>query len=104
MSLNRFEQVVFDYLNSHPDERQYWKDKVRQIVSDSVGLPRAVSRLAGELWRYFEERSGVVPTFSEMRQTPGLKRVSMMNLAELLLRLWTDPKPKPAGGEGILID
>jgi hypothetical protein len=96
MSLNRFEQVVFDYLKGHADERQYWQDKVRHIVSDSVGLPKAVSRLDGEFWRYFEERSSVVPAFSEMRQTPGLRRVSMTNLAELLVRLWTEPRPRPA--------
>lgn len=96
MSLNRFEQVVFDYLKGHADERQYWQDKVRHIVLDSDGLPKAVSRLDGEFWRYFEERSNVVTAFSEMRQTPGLRRVSMTNLAELLVRLWSDPKPKPA--------
>jgi hypothetical protein len=99
MSLNRFEQVVFDYLKGHVDERQYWQDKVRHIVSDSDGLPKAVSRLDGEFWRYFEERSSVVAAFSEMRQTPGLRRVSMTNLAELLVRLWMEPRSKrPTGG------
>jgi hypothetical protein len=104
MSLNPFEQVVFDYLKGHADERQYWQDKVRHIVSDSVAIPAAVSRLDGEFWRYFEERSGVVPAFNEMRQTPGLRRVSMMNLAELLVRLWTEPRPKPAADGGIPAD
>jgi hypothetical protein len=95
MSLNRFEQLVFDYIKGHPDERQYWQDKVREFVTHSDSIPKAVSRLDAEFWRYFEERSNSVPAFSEMRRTPGLRRVSMMNLAELLIRLWTEPRPPP---------
>ena len=96
MSLNRFEQLVFDYLRGHADERQYWQDKVRMIVTQSRSLHQAAAQLDGEFWRYFEERSGSVPTFKKMMGSPAPRRVSMTNLAELLIRLWTEPKPAQA--------
>ena len=60
MSLNRFEQLVFDYIRGHPDERQYWQDKVRRIVTQADSIHQAAARLDGEFWRYFEERSSAV--------------------------------------------
>ena len=93
MSLNRFEQLVFDYLRGHADERQYWQDKVRRIVTQAESVHQAAAQLDGEFWRYFEERSGSVPTFKAMMSPPAPKRVSMTNLSELLIRLWTEPGP-----------
>lgn len=63
-------------------------------------MHETVARLDSQLWRYYEERSRVVPAFKEAAAAYGLKRTSMKNLAELLIRLWTDPKPRkvnPAG-------
>ena len=97
MSLNRFEQLVYDYIRGHADERQYWQDKVRRIVTQSESAARAAARLDGEFWSYFEERSSAVPEFSKMMGAPAPRRVSMVNLAELLVRLWTEPRPaRPA--------
>ena len=96
MSLNRFEQLVFDYVKGHPDERQYWQDKVRRIVTQSESSAQAAARLDGEFWRYFEERSAVLPTFKTMMGSPAQRRVSMINLAELLIRLWAEPKAAKA--------
>jgi hypothetical protein len=93
MSLNRFEQTLYDYVRGHAEERQYWHDKVRAIVGESIDTPAGVSRLDSELWRYYEERSAVVPAFGDTERGPALRRTSMKNLAELLIRLWTDPKP-----------
>jgi hypothetical protein len=93
MSLNRCEQTAFDYMKRQPDERQYLQDKVRAIVAGSVEIPNAVARIDSELWRYYEERSAIVPAFSHALGTGGPRRTSMKNLAELLVRLWTDPKP-----------
>jgi hypothetical protein len=94
MSLNRFEQRIFDYLQGHRDERQFWQEKVRGIVKAENDDHAAAARLDGELWRYYVERSGVVPVFKDAARHEGLKRTSMKNLAELVIRLWVEPRPK----------
>ncbi len=96
MSLNRCEQRVFDYLQRHREEGQFWQDKVRAISRAAANDAAAVARLEPELWRYVEERSGVAPVFVEAARREGLQRTSLKSLAELLLRLWTEPRPKPA--------
>ena len=94
MSLNRCEQTLYDYVKGHAEERQHWQHKVRAILADLVEAPRAVDRIDSELWRYYEERSAVVPAFKEAARIYGLRRTSMKNLAELLIRLWTEARPK----------
>jgi hypothetical protein len=94
MSLNRYEQTLYDYVKGHADERQHWQHKVRAILADSAEIPGAVARIDSELWRYYEERSSVVPAFGGTERAAGLRRTSMKNLAELLIRLWTEPKPR----------
>ena len=94
MSLNRCEQRVFDYLEHRRDERQFWQDKVRSAARIEADHHLAAATLAAELWRYYEERSAVAAPFREAVRLEGLQRTSMKNLAELLLRLWVEPKPK----------
>jgi len=94
MSLNRSEQRVFDYLQSHFEERQHWVGKVQNVCGRSSDAPTAVVRLELELWRYYEERSAVASPFKEAARVEGLKRTSMKNLAEHLMRLWIEPRPK----------
>jgi hypothetical protein len=94
MSLNRCEQRVFDYLQCHPEERHHWQDKFQALTKASADDHVAVARLEPELWRYYEERSQVASPFKEAVQHEGLRRTSMKNLAELLIRLWTEPRPK----------
>lgn len=94
MSLNRFEQRTFDYLQSHPEERQHWQQKVQSVLKAAGDDHVAVVRLEPELWRYYVERSAVASPFKEAARHEGLQRTSMKNLAELLMRLWTDPRPK----------
>jgi hypothetical protein len=103
MSLNRIEQALFDYIRSHPEERQYFQDKVRAIVAASDDAHRAAARIDTELRRYCEERRSAVPSFLGGELPPGPLRTSMRNLAEFLVRQWTEPKPrKPAqDGDGI---
>jgi hypothetical protein len=98
VSLNRSEQRLFDYLQSHRDERQHWEQKVRSVVRENFDEHAACLRLEGELWRYYLERSAVAAPFKEAARHEGLARTSMRNLAELLVRLWTEPrrKSKPA--------
>jgi hypothetical protein len=99
MSLNRCEQRVFDYLQRHSEERHYWQRKFQTTTKTTDNEYIASDRLADELWRYYEERSRVASPFKEAAAAEGLKRTSMKNLAELLLRLWTEPKmPKQRTG------
>ncbi|HWA85117.1 MAG TPA: hypothetical protein VG710_02745 [Opitutus sp.] len=94
MSLNHSEQMVFDYVQSHPEERHYWLGKVQKSAAGATDEHAAAARLELELWRYFEERSQVVEPFRSAARREGLKRTSMRNLAEHWLRLWVAPKPK----------
>jgi hypothetical protein len=94
MSLNRCEQRVFDYLQRHPDERHYWQGKFQRVAKGAAHEQVVVEQLEPELWRYYMERSAVATPFKEAAQQEGLSRTSMKNLAELLIRLWTEPKPK----------
>jgi hypothetical protein len=100
MSLNRSEQSLYDYINRHREERQYIHDKVQSIAAASVSAEGAVGRIDSELWRYYEERSSVVPEFREAARTYGLRRTSMKNLAEYLMRIWTEPKPRKTAQDG----
>jgi hypothetical protein len=99
MSLNRTEQLLHDYVQSHLDERHYWISKVQTIARESPEVSQAVARLDAELWRYYLERSEVAPVFMAAAKAYGLKRTSMKNLAEYLVRLWTEPRPKKPNQE-----
>ena len=94
MSLNRSEQMVFDYVQSHPEERHYWLVKVQKTAATTGDEHAAAVRLEQELWQYFEERSQVAEPFRSATRREGLRRTSMRNLAEHLLRLWVAPRAK----------
>ena len=98
MSLNRCEQRVYDYLEDHPEERQFWVGKVHSIWRRSGDDAAAVVQLEGELWLYYKERSAVASPLKDAVRTEGLERTSMKNLAEYLLRLWVEPRPKKPSG------
>lgn len=95
VSLNRSEQQLFEYIEANREERQFWEYKVRGFVAQSTVRSDAARLIEGELWRYFKERAGVVPKFQQLVEREGLCRMSMMNLAEYLLRLWV-PLPVKA--------
>ena len=99
MSLNRCEQRVFDYVEKHPDERHHWQEKFQRNMKEHVSEYVAVEKLESDLWRYYVERSAVVPAFKQAVAIEGLQRTSMKNLAELLLRLWVAPRPKKKPAE-----
>ena len=83
---------MFNYWQTEPDELQFWKTKVA-AAARTVAAPGEVARsLERELWDYFVERSEHVPFLRELN-TGGLRRVSLLNLAEYVLRLW-GPPPK----------
>lgn len=92
MSLNRYEQALFDYWDKQPDERRHWQTKVIEAAR-IAGPPGETARaLERELWEHFTERSPHVPALREL-SAGGLRRVSLLNLAEYLIRLW-GPVPK----------
>jgi hypothetical protein len=94
MSLNRCEQRVFEYLQRHPEERHHWQAKLQRVTKASADDHVAAATLEPDLWRYYVERSGVVASFKEAVRHEGLARTSMKSLAELLIRLWTEPRVK----------
>ncbi|GAB1489376.1 hypothetical protein MASR2M8_18290 [Opitutaceae bacterium] len=93
MSLNRSEQLVFDYLQANPEEKSHWIEKTK-AAGRLTDPHEASSSLADALWSYYEERAVVAAPFKDRVRHEGLQRTSMRNLAELLLRLWAPPKPK----------
>ncbi|MBE35607.1 MAG: hypothetical protein CMI16_08650 [Opitutaceae bacterium] len=95
MSLNRTEQMTFDYLEENHDEYRFWKEKVVSVAKAVNSDHEAARRLEEELWAYVVERSAVVNPFRDVAQSEGLPRTSMRNLAEYILRLWTVPRKKP---------
>jgi hypothetical protein len=100
MSLNRYEQATFDYWERSPDERRHWHAKVVELTRD--GATSALAReLERELWSYLVERSENVSQLRNLGISAG-SRVSMLNLAEYVIRLWGPPpkprKPAPPGG------
>ena len=101
MSLNRYEQTVFEYWEKQPEERRHWQTKVvtvTRVAADPGQVTRALER---ELWDYFLERSEHVPVFRELH-FDGFHRVSLLNLAEHIIRLWgPPPKPKKASANRI---
>ncbi|MBI5382008.1 MAG: hypothetical protein HZA31_08920 [Opitutae bacterium] len=94
MSLNRSEQMVFDYVQQHPEERHFWQDKVRGLAAGSPDTHQTAHTLESELWHYYLERSRVTEPFRGAVAREGGRRTSMRNLAEHWLRLWAPPRPK----------
>jgi hypothetical protein len=100
MSLNRTEQLLFDYIRKNPDERQHWQDNVRNLAKTVTDPHSAAVRLEAELRRYHEERSRVAAPFVEIARREGVHRISLRNLAEYLLRMWAPARPKRPAAEG----
>lgn len=95
MSLNRHEQMIHDYFQAQPDERNHWQDRVRSEARHAEDAHTAAVTLERELWRYYEERSAVAEPFLSTARREGVKRISLRNLAELLLRRWAADALRP---------
>ena len=92
MSLNRYEQAIFDYWERAPDERRHWQSKVVELTRGGTA-PGLAHGLERELSAYVSERSAHVPALRELSGGSG-PRISFLNLAEHVIRLW-GPPPKP---------
>jgi hypothetical protein len=93
MSLNKYEQTLFEYIDRHPEERRYWHAKIQGSTHLSADPAAVVRGLEREMWEYYTERSQHVPVLCELNPG-GVRRVSLLNLTEYLLRLW-GPQPRP---------
>ena len=94
MSLNRSENLIYDYLQSQPDELRHWQGVVTRAARLNPSPHMAANSIEQDLWAYFLERASVVEPFRSAARQHGTARTSMKNLAELLLRLWVPPTPK----------
>lgn len=68
---------------------------VRREMARATDPHEVAFALEGDLWAYYVERAGVVEPFRGEAAREGLRRTSMRNLADLLIRLWAPPPPKP---------
>lgn len=100
MSLNRYEQMLFNYVDSNPDERVYWRSRVTELANSKRRREEAVLNLNQMLWEYFEERARFESPFREVAIHEGLQRISMLNLSERLLALWAPGTQGKARGKG----
>jgi hypothetical protein len=91
MSLNRYEQAVYDYLQAHPEELRHWENKIAGRAARG-GL--SATALAEELWEYLRERAAHTQPFRDWAERGGVPRSSLLNLAEYLLRMWGPVPPK----------
>ncbi len=87
MSLNRYEQLLYDYIESLPEERRFWFDRVVEVAATNRRRETAALILNAELWEYFEERSRHESAFANV-VGGGMGKLSMLNLSEYLLRMW----------------
>lgn len=90
MSLNRFEHALFAYWETHPDELRHWRARV---AAQPLG-PLAVRGLERELWAHWAERRAHVPALRAL-DPDGCQRLSLLNLAEYIARLWSPPPAPP---------
>lgn len=103
MSLNKYEQTLFDYIDRHPEERKYWHGKLQEAGRQLADRGVIARELERDMWEYYRERSQQVPVLRDLN-TGGLQRVSLLNLTEYLLRVWgplpRPKKPAPPGAHG----
>ena len=92
VSLNRCEDALLRYVVDRADEKRFWTVRVLEWDRAGGALESRVAGLDRELRDYAAERGRADVTLLE---TFGGGRVSMRNLAEHLLGLWTPPKPSP---------
>jgi len=97
MSLNRIEQMLFDYLQRHTEERHFWQAKVRELMQKTESDFVVAADMADRLRIYYEERSRAVPSLHELASQEGLRRISLRNLAEHMMRIWGPVRPAQLG-------
>lgn len=98
MSLNRCEQYLYDYIEGHKEERQHWRAKVLSLSRQFADPHELAQVLEGDLWTYFVERSKGSPEFQKGSPAKDLRRTSLRNLSEYVIRMWISVPTKPKKG------
>ncbi|MFL3657805.1 MAG: hypothetical protein ACJ07L_07105 [Opitutales bacterium] len=88
MSFNRYEQLLYDYIDRNDEEKRFWEGRVVEIGRQGGRLEGLVLGLNNQLWDYFEERARFDPVLRDLRFHDGEPKISMLNLSEYLLRMW----------------
>jgi len=91
VSLNRCEEALLRYVGERPDEKRFWTARVLEVDRAGGALETRVAGLDRQLRDYAAERGRADAALADVL---GAGRVSMRNLAEHLLHLWTPPKPQ----------
>lgn len=99
MSLNPSEERLKAYVEGHRDERQHWREKVRHVSAKSADLHEVAQVLERALRSYLRERASVVPALRAGSTADAVARLSLRNLAEYWLRVWSEPRRKPPGAD-----
>lgn len=97
MSLNPSEERLKAYVEGHRDERQHWREKVRHLHAKSADLHEVAQVLERDLRSYLRERASVVPALRAGSTADAVARLSLRNLAEYWLRVWSEPRRKAPG-------
>ena len=92
VSLNRYEQMLLDYVHEHPDETDFWRNQVTALRESYPEHTRRVEELNRMLWSYYAERGRHVPRFATVFSREGRATISMRNLAEYLIERWSPPR------------
>jgi len=93
MSLNRAEQILFDYMENHAEERHFWREKVLDVMEKNGNDFAVSATLAIELGLYCEERRHAGSVVTEVVTDKYVKHFSFRNLAEHLMRIWGPVRP-----------
>ncbi len=105
MSLNRAAHAIFEYIENHAEERQFWQGKVRDLMGASQDDFGSATVLADELRRYAAERVRVGALPAQVIGREELGGMIFRSLAEHLMRIWGPVRPvrptRPSGGDEI---
>jgi hypothetical protein len=102
VSLNHAEQILFDYVERHAEERHFWQGKVRDLMSATEDPFSVSAKLALQLTAYWHERRGVGSFPPGGESDKNLTLISFRNLSDHLIRLWGPSRVRrpPARGGG----
>jgi len=92
VSLNRCEESLLRYVCDQADEKRHWTERVLRCERAGASRESCIADLERELRAYAAERGRADAALGEAF---GAGRVSLRNLAEYLLTMWTPPRPRP---------
>ncbi len=101
MSLNRTAHALFEYIENHTEERQFWQGKVRDRMEGSRDDFGSAAILAEELRRYCVERTRAGALPAQVLGGEKLGGIMFRSLAEHMMKIWGPVRPpRPARRSG----